>query len=273
MEELWVSLSESPFASATWVDWLDVLLLTLIVYAILSVLAGTRAFQSLLGLLLLGGVYWGSIQLGLASLNWVLDHLFGYLVLAMVILFQEDLRRVLARAGGTVFNPEAGRSVEDANLLEAIVRAVFALAGRRIGALVVLERAASLELYCEGAHLVDAVVSDELLQAIFHPSSPVHDGAVVVRGGRIASAGAFLPISLAKNLPKVYGTRHRAAIGLTERADAVCVLVSEERGTVAIVIGGRVVPVVDANDLRQRLQEVLGSAPVSVPSAGAVSNA
>jgi diadenylate cyclase len=263
MLELWASLGESPFFTATWVDWLDVGLLTFLIYAVLSVLRGTRAFQSLIGLLLLGAVYLVSDALGLSALHWVLDNLFVYVVLALLILFQEDLRRVLARAGGTVFTSGVSRAADDANRLEAIVRAVFTLAGRRIGALVALERAASLEPFCDGAHAVDGVVSDELLQAIFHPTSPVHDGAVIVRGGRIAAAGAFLPISLAKNLPKVYGTRHRAAIGLTERADAICLLVSEERGTVALVMGGRVVPVVDANDLRQRLQEILGAAPAA----------
>jgi diadenylate cyclase len=167
---------------------------------------------------------------------------------------------VLARAGGTVFTRGGTRALEDANLLEEIVKAVFLLASRRIGALVALERSAALDAFCEGSHMVDAMVSSELLQSIFHPSSPIHDGAVVIRNDRISRAGAFLPISLSKHLPKAYGTRHRAAIGLTERADAVCLLVSEERGTVAVVLGGRVIPVVDTNDLRQRLQEALGVA-------------
>ena len=258
MDEWLTRFQDTPFATASWIDWLDVGLLTLLVYNILSVLRGTRAFQSLIGLLLLAAVYFVSDTMGLATLHWALNNVFGYAVLAMLILFQEDIRQVLARAGGTVFTRGNSRALEDANLLEEIVKAVFALASRRIGALVALERSASLETFREGAHLVDAVVSNELLEAIFHPSSPIHDGAVIIQDDRISSAGAFLPISLTKHLPKAYGTRHRAAIGLTERADAVCLLVSEERGTVALVMGGQVMPVVDTNDLRQRLQEVLG---------------
>jgi diadenylate cyclase len=258
MEELWTRFLDSPFATATWIDWLDVGILTLLVYNVLSVLRGTRAFQSLIGLVLLSAVYLLSAAVGLSTLHWVLDNLFVYAVLAILILFQEDIRQVLARAGGTVFGRGGARALDDANLLEEVVKAVFLLASRRIGALVALERSASLDPFCEGAHVMDAMVSNELLQAIFHPSSPIHDGAVLIRDDRIARAGAFLPISLSKHLPKAYGTRHRAAIGLTERADAVCLLVSEERGTVAVVTGGRVIPVVDTNDLRQRLQEALG---------------
>ncbi len=259
MTELWVRLAESPFASMSWRDYVDIGLLSFLIYGALNVLRGTRAFQVLMGLLLLGLIYLLSAAFGFAALHWVLDNLFVYAVIGGLILFQEDIRRVLARAGGTLFTRGVTQEVSAANLLEEVIKAVFALASRRIGALVAIERAASLDPYCEGAHPLDAVVTTELLQALFHPTSPVHDGAVVIREGRISRAGVFLPISLSKNLPKVYGTRHRAAIGLTERTDAVCLLVSEERGTVAVVHGATIMPVVDANDLRQRLQEVLDS--------------
>ena len=269
MDELLRVLRESPFATATWVDWLDVGVLTLSIFGVLHMLRGTRAFQILLGMLLLAAMYLVSAWLGLAALHWVLDNLFVYAVLAVIILFQEDIRQVLAVAGGTVFASSGRAQVEEAQRLEEIVRAAFALAQRRIGALVVLERTATLGPYVESAHELEAVVTSELLQAIFHPTSPIHDGAVTIERGRVGHAGVFLPLSLVKNLPKAYGTRHRAALGLTERTDAVCLLVSEERGTVALVMEGRVVPVVDANDLRQKLQEVIG-APVGaaeVPAA------
>jgi diadenylate cyclase len=119
----------------------------------------------------------------------------------------------------------------------------------------------------EGAHPVDAVVATELLQSIFHPSSPLHDGAVVIAEGRIVAAGVFLPISLSKDLGRSWGTRHRAAIGLSEETDGLCVVVSEERGTVALVSRGEVTPIADTNDLRQRLVEKLGEQPVSVDQA------
>lgn len=256
MEAAWLTLWV-PFQTAAWSDWLDLLVLTLLVYGVLRALQGTRAFQILVGLLLLMGVWLVSTALGLAALRWVLDNVFVYAVIAVLILFQEDIRQVLARAGGTVF--QTSRSAEGARVREEIGRAVFALAGRRIGALIAIERGASLAGWCEDAHEVDAWVSDALLQAVFHPSSPIHDGAVVVRGDRLTHAGVFLPLSMSKTLPKHYGTRHRAAIGLTERVDAVCLLVSEERGTVAVIVDGVVRPVADTNDLRQTLQEVLGA--------------
>lgn len=259
MNELWQSIISSPLSTATLADWLDIGVLAVLVYTLLMMLRGTIAVQSLVGLGLIVGVYFVSDLTGLSTLHWVLDNVMVYAVIGMLILFQEDIRRVLAKAGGTVYQQSSRRVISESQQREQIIKAVFALAGRRIGGLVVIERAASLSRFSEGAHPIDAVITTELLLALFHPSSPVHDGAVIVAGGRITCAGVFLPISLGKGLPKAYGTRHRAAIGLTERADAIALLVSEERGTVSIVEGGQVVPVVDTNDLRQKLEELLGA--------------
>lgn len=246
---------QSPLATATWVDWVDIALLAWLVYRGFLFLRGTRAMQSLLGLAVLGFVYLIADDIGLTTLHWVLDNLFVWAVLAIVILFQEDIRRVLARAGGTLF--ARSQRATDAQVLEEVIRACFSLAKRRIGGLIAIERTAELEPYTEGAHRLDAAASTELLVSIFHPSSPLHDGAVVLVGSRLHSAGVFLPISLSKDVSRAYGTRHRAAIGLTEETDAICLVVSEERGTVSLVQAGEVVPVVDANDLRQRLREGL----------------
>lgn len=256
MNDSLTSLILGPFTTASWMDIVDVVLLSFLVYSMLNVLRGTRAFQSVVGIGLLAVVYLLARFGGLTASAWVFDGLSLYAVLGFIILFQEDIRHVLARAGGTVFNP--GQHTSDALLMEEVIKAVFALASRRIGALVAIEREASLRTFLEGAHAIDGQVSTELLQCVFHPSSPIHDGAVVIVGGRVKAACVFLPISLSKSLPKIYGTRHRAAIGLTERTDSVCLLVSEERGTVAVVRDGQVIPVSDANDLRQRLQEELG---------------
>ena len=136
-----------------------------------------------------------------------------------------------------------------------MIRACFALAHRKIGALIAIERTAELDNYMEGAHLLDAHVSTELVSAIFHPTSPIHDGAVIIGGDRIRAAGVFLPISLQKTTRRTFGTRHRAAVGLTDTTDALCLVVSEERGTVSLIQNAEVTPVADANDLRQRLQE------------------
>lgn len=261
MESFKAWIVDGPLGTVSATDVVDVLVLSVAIYGVLRVLRGTRAFQSLLGLVLLGGVYLVAAWAGLATLHWLLDSLFVYAVIALLILFQEDIRRVLAQAGGTIFARRATLDGDDVAMIEEVVKATFALAGRRIGALIAIERQASLSPYGESAHLLDAVTTNELLLALFHPSSLVHDGAVLLQHGRCARAGAFLPLSMARNLPKVYGTRHRAAVGLTEQTDAVVVIVSEERGTVAVVTGGRVTPVADPNELRQRLQELLRGVP------------
>jgi diadenylate cyclase len=246
---------ESPFATATWADWIDIALLAAGVYWALTVIRGTRAMQSLAGLSLLGGLYLLSELTGLSAMHWVLDTLSVYLALAVLILFQDDIRRALAGAGGTFFARTA-RSAQ-APVLEEVVKACFVLAQRKIGALIVFERTGSLSGYTDNANRIDAVVSTELLLSLFHPASPLHDGAVVIGGNRIIAAGVFLPISLASELGRNLGTRHRAAIGLSEVTDGLCLVVSEERGTVTVVDGGQLNPVADQNDLRQRLAEKL----------------
>ncbi len=253
---------------ASWIDALDVVLLAVILYRAVAVMQGTRAIQSLVGLTLLGALYGVAYLSGLAAVHWVLDNLFVYVVIALLILFQEDIRRALARAGGLLGQGAGGSVRTEASVMEEVIKACFALAHRRIGALIVIERTGALSAYTEGGHPIDAVVSTELLQSLFHPASPLHDGAVVVARGRIVAAGVFLPISLSKQLSKTLGTRHRAAIGITEETDGLCLVVSEERGTVALVSRGEITPVVDGNDLRQLLLERLGE-----PSAVEVAHA
>lgn len=267
LERVW-----EPLVGAGWADWLDIAALAFVLYRVLVVMQGTRGVQSLFGLVILGALYVVSGLAGLSAVHWVLDRLFVYAVLALLILFQDDIRRALARAGGSLFG-RAGSRPSDANVMEEVIKAAFALAHRKIGALVVIERQASLERYVEGAHRLDALVSTELLQALFHPSSPLHDGAVVISRGRVVAAGVFLPISLSKELTRAWGTRHRAAIGLSEETDGLCLVVSEERGTVALVSRGEVTPVADTNDLRQQLVEKLGEQPAAAPGEPAVGGA
>ena len=255
MNTLYSWYQESAFSSATWVDWLDMTLLAVVVYQVLLLMRGTRALQSLAGIFLVGVLYVVAEYTGLSTTHWVLDNLFVYAVLALLILFQEDIRRALARFGGTFARPTHLPS--EAAALEEVIKAVFHLAHRKIGALIVIERQASLEPWCDNAHMLDATVSQELLFSVFHPSSPLHDGAVLLAKQRIRAAGVFLPISLSKDVSKALGTRHRAAVGIAEQTDAVCLVVSEERGTVALVKRGEIVPIADANDLRQRLVEGL----------------
>ena len=250
---------------ASWVDVLDIGLLAVLIYWVLAVMKGTRALQSLLGLLVVGALYAVSWATGLSALPWVLDNLFVYVVIALLILFQEDIRRALARAGGVFGRPQSVQGRSEASVMEEVIKACFALAHRRIGALILIERGGALDAYTEGGHGLDALVSTELLQALFHPSSPLHDGAVVVADGRVVAAGVFLPISLSKQLGKNLGTRHRAAVGISEETDGLCLVVSEERGTVALVSRGEITPVADSNDLRQQLVERLGEAEPEEP--------
>lgn len=248
---------DSPLWTATWVDWLDIGILSFLIYRVLLVVRGTRALKTLVALLVLAIIFVISDLLGMSTVHWILESLFVYAVLGVLILFQDDIRHALASAGGSWFG--RGVNVSDAHVIEEVVQACFALAHRKVGALIALERSASLLPFTEGAQRLDARVSTELLQSIFHPSSPLHDGAVVISSQRVTAAGVFLPLSLTKNLSRAYGTRHRAAVGLADATDALVVVVSEERGTVALVMGGELTPIADANDLRERLLEHLST--------------
>lgn len=248
-----MSLLATYFTNIRWTDVVDIGILWYVVYRALMLVRGTRAFQSLVGLLLALVLFALSGRLELYAVHWMLEKFFVYIVLAVIILFQSDIKRGLAGAGGRLFPSFSTQPAQSA--MEEIVRASFVMASRRIGALLALEREASLEEYAEGGNRLDARVSSELLLAIFHPTSPLHDGAAVVRKDKVLAAKVFLPLSLSKEVSRFYGTRHRAAIGLTEETDAVVVIVSEERGTVSLVIAGEVQPVADQNEMRERLLE------------------
>jgi len=236
-----------------WNDVLDIAIMSYLLYRALLILRGTRAFQSLVGLLGVLGLYVFAERLGLASIHWLLEKFLVYIVLAVIILFQQDIRRGLARAGGRLV--PGFRSQVNTAFREELVRACFTLASRRVGALIAIERDGSLDELVEGGTQLDAILSQDLLLSIFHPTSPLHDGAVVVQKGRVIAAQVFFPLSLSKDISRFFGTRHRAAIGITEETDAVAIIVSEERGTVSVVMAGKITPTQDANELRQLLQE------------------
>ena len=246
--------------SLQWNDVLDIAIMAYLLYRALLILKGTRALQSLVGLIGVLALYVFAEQFELVSVHWLLEKFLVYIVLAVIILFQTDIRRGLARAGGRLFVSSRG-DLGNASMREELIKACFALASRRVGALVAIERSANLDEYVERATAIDAVVSHEILTAIFHPTSPLHDGAVVVQKNRIAAAQAFFPLSLSKDISRFFGTRHRAAIGLTEETDAVAIIVSEERGTVSIVENGRITPTANANELREQIQEIFQVTP------------
>jgi len=248
MSWLWESLR--------WTDALDIGLMAFIVYRTLIIMRGTRAIQSLAGLGVLVLLYLMAAKLELLTIHFMLEKFFVYLVLAVVILFQQDIRKGLARAGGQLWLSRSRSSLE-LSTVEELVRVSFAMASRRMGALIAIERTASLDDFVEPASKIDALVSEELLLSIFHPTSPLHDGAVILQKGRVAAAQGFLPLTQSKNVSKFFGTRHRAAIGLTEETDALVIIVSEERATVSVVERGEIRPTSDANELREVLQERL----------------
>jgi diadenylate cyclase len=243
-----------------WTDVVDIGLMTWVVYRALLVMRGTRAIQTMVGLLVLIGLYALADQLELISIHWLLEKFFVYIVLAVIILFQQDIRKALARAGGRLFFATSRNSASlSLPKVEELVRASFAMASRRVGALIAIERAGSLAEFVEPATALDAEISNDLLLSIFHPTSPLHDGAVIIQKGRIAAASAFLPLTQNKNVSRFFGTRHRAAIGLTEETDTVVIIVSEERGVVSLVQNGQLTPCDDANDLREKLQRLLNT--------------
>ncbi len=241
--------------SLHWNDVLDITIMAFLIYRALLILKGTRALQSLVGLLGILALYVFASQFELVSVHWLLEKFLVYIVLAVIILFQKDIRRGLARAGGRLFLGNRS-DTGNASMREELIKACFALASRRVGALIAIERSADLDDYVERATLIDSLVSHEIISAIFHPTSPLHDGAIVIQKNRIAAAQAFFPLSLSKEISRFFGTRHRAAIGLTEETDSVAIIVSEERGTVSLVLDGRIIPTANANELREQFQEI-----------------
>jgi diadenylate cyclase len=239
-----------------WQDIVDIVVVAMLIYWLLVFIKGTRAVQMLTGLaiLLLGFVV--SDKLEFLTLRWMLSNFLSSIILVIIILFQSDIRRVLTQVGkGTFFRG----SQEKFQLIEEVSRAAISLASKSIGALIVLERTTGLNDYAETGTALDARVSRELLLSIFHPLSPLHDGAVIIQKDRISAAGCFLPLTANPRLDKSYGTRHRAAIGLSEETDAVVVLVSEERARVSLVVNGVIGPSLDKAALDVNLRELLAS--------------
>ncbi|HEX9446057.1 MAG TPA: diadenylate cyclase CdaA [Candidatus Binatia bacterium] len=246
------------FTQLRWQDVLDILIIAFIVYRLIGMMRGTRAMQMIIGLVVILLVYVGSQVLGLFTLNWILDNFLGSIILVVIVIFQSDIRRALTQVGTTPLFAGADR-IERGQALEEITKAAVSMAGKRIGALIVLEREVGLSDYIAGGTELDARVTGELVESVFLPRSPIHDGALVIRNGRMAAARCFLPLSEDSNLSKDLGTRHRAAVGLTEGTDAAVVVVSEEQGRISLVVGGRVNQNLDGPELRDALQRLLGT--------------
>ena len=240
----------------TWVDLLDVLIVGFIIYQLLQFIRGTHAVQMALGALVLVLVYWVSNLLDLETVNWILRTFLPYVVFGIIVVFQAEIRKALAHLGKT---PLLGafQSEKTEGVIDEVVLALTTLASDKTGAIVVIEREIGLRSYIETGIALDAFVTYDLLISIFNPGTPLHDGAVVIQGNRVAAGACFLPLTTNPQLSRALGSRHRAAIGVTEDTDALALVVSEETGTISLVAGGQIRRGLDGRALKQALLEAL----------------
>ncbi len=237
---------------------LDILILSVLIYNILKLVKRTKSAQVIAGVGIVVVVVLASSAFPLTAIHWLFQKFYSSILLILVILFQEEIRLALSKIGNRPVGGRGGKSSSFADAgVHEVSRVAFELSKKKIGALMVMERNIILNRYLDIGISLDSKISKELLLAIFHPTSPIHDGAVVIQKGRIAAAGCFLPLTKTKNLQQEYGTRHRAAIGISEETDAVVVVVSEEKGTVLLVTDGTIVLQKDAEMLQLALKNAL----------------
>lgn len=239
-------------------DTLDIFLVALIFYYILRIIEGTRASQILIGLFLLFFLFFASQRWGLFTLNWLLGHFLGSIILIVVILFQNDIRNALASIGKRPSLFRFSRTEAEESTVDKLVKASTYMSSKKIGALIAIERANILNDFIEIGMEINANISTELIISIFNPQSPLHDGAIIIRDNKILSAGSFFPIETDPDIGRELGTRHRAAIGLSSETDAVVIVVSEETGLISISSAGDITRGLDAASLNKRLIEILG---------------
>jgi len=250
-------LLERP--TIAWWDLLDIALVSVLVYELLLLIRGTRAVQMALSGGFIIGLFFLSEWLELETVNWVIRNLAGYVVFAIIVLFQADIRRALAHFGRAPFFRYFARGQSADETIEELVVTASNLAARRTGAIIVVERQIGLRNYIEGGIPLDAMVTYDLMASIFHPGAPLHDGAAIVQGDRVAAAACFLPLSVNPKVSRELGTRHRAALGLTEENDAVAIVVSEETGSISLVRDGRLQRGISPEALRTELRSLVGN--------------
>ncbi|HEU0093221.1 MAG TPA: diadenylate cyclase CdaA [Vicinamibacteria bacterium] len=255
----------------SWLDLIDILIVAFLIYQLLQFIRGTHAVQMALGALVLVLLYWLSQLLHLETVNWLLRTFMPYLVFGIIVVFQSEIRKVLAQLGKTPL-PGVFGSPRTEEVIDEVVLAATTLAAQRTGAIVVVERDMGLRSYIETGIALDAYVTYDLLISIFNPGTPLHDGAVIIQGNRVAAAACFLPLTVNPQLSRELGSRHRAAIGVTEDTDALAVVVSEETGVISLVVGGRIRRELDAASLKSALLDVLeveqAPQPAATPAAG-----
>jgi len=245
--------------AAGWWDLLDIAIVSILIYEFLKLIRGTRAVQMAVGSLLIVALFYVSRLAPLQTLNWMIRNALVYVAFAAIVIFQSDIRRALAHFGRAPFFRYFNRQEATNETIEEVVVAATMLASHRTGAIIAIEREIGLRNYIESGIPLDAEMTYDLLVTIFQPGSPLHDGAVVIQENRIAAAACFLPLTVNPVVSRDLGTRHRAAIGLTEENDAVAVVVSEERGQIALSIEGGLERDLTAEQLRERLQTLISS--------------
>jgi len=233
---------------------IDILVVAFLIYQILLLIRGTRAVQMAVGLTVVIVFFYLSPWRQLTTMAWLLENILPYFVFAIIVIFQSEIRRGLAHFGKTPFL-SGFSSIKRSDLYDEIVLAATTLAGKKTGALIVIEREIGLKNYIESGITLDSVVSYDLMVTIFDPSVPLHDGAVIIQKDRLAAAACFLPLTVNPRLSKAMGTRHRAAIGITEETDAVAIVVSEETGAISMAVGGKIHRSLDTDSLRDRLRD------------------
>ena len=256
MDTVWITdaLGRQPVG---WRDLVDIGLVSLLIYEVLTLIRGTRAVQMAVGAGLAVAIFYVSQIAGLETVNWLIRNMVGYVVFAAIVIFQSDIRRALAHLGRAPFFRYLAKGETIDETVEEIAVAAQMLSTQRTGAIVCMERQIGLRNYVEGGIPLDAQISYDLLVTIFQLGSPLHDGAVIIQENRISAAACFLPLTINPRLSKDLGTRHRAAIGLTEENDAVAVVVSEETGWISLVLEGQIERNMTADELRGRLRQLL----------------
>lgn len=243
------------FDKFTWNALIDIIIVSVLIYQILLLIRGTRAVQMALGVGFLVVFFYFSRWLRLETVQWILTNILPYFVFGIIVLFSAEIRRALANIGK---NPLIRKFSQKpfVETFDEVVMAATTLASQRIGGLIVIECEIGLKNYIESGIAVDAILSYDLLVAIFSPGAPLHDGAVIIQKDRITAAACFLPLTVNPKLSKELGTRHRAAIGVTEESDAVVVVISEETGIISLVVGGDIERNLDGDSLRQHLEGI-----------------
>lgn len=241
----------------SWTDLVDIAIVAVAIYELLKLIRGTRGAQMVVGGGLLVLLFYVSRWARLETVHWLIRNTLGYVVFAAIVLFQSEIRRALAHFGRAPFFRYFAKPETADETLEELTVAATMLSSQRIGAIIAIEREIGLRNYIEGGIPLDANLTYDLLVSIFQTRSPLHDGAVIVQGDRVAAAACFLPLTVNPRLSKDLGTRHRAAIGLTEETDAVTIVISEETGAISLTIEGAIERRLDPDQLRARLRALV----------------